>query len=332
MVTQRDIANALKVSRITVSKALNNYNDISSDMKDKVRRKAEELGYIPHFHAKSLHSTKTHTLGVVVPNLYNSFFAHAIHGILERAKKYNYHVILTVSQENTSIEKENILTLLSMRVDGILIACSRSIVDHSIFETVLNTNTALVFFDRGAPDNRYSFVGINDRIAAFSIVNYAIEAGYKKIGHIGSGKDIAIGYQRKLGFLDSLKIHSIRNNKNWVIDGGFLKDDGYLGMKKILKQKEIPEVVFIANDRLAHGAYEACKEAGLNIPNDIRIIAFGHKEFADMMNPTLSIIDVSPTTIGSKAVDVVIDLIKGKISDKKQVFIPYNIIIQNSFI
>ncbi len=330
IIKQKDIAEALKISRITVSKALRDYDDISAETKERVKKKAKELGYIPHSHASTFRSNVTKTIGVVVPNVYNSFFGNIIHGILERAKHYNYHIILTVSQENEKIEKENILSLLSMRIDGLLIAISRDSSDHSIFDTIAQTETPLVFFDRGVPKSRYPFVGIDDKAAAYQLVDYAINSGYRKIGHIGGGKSIPIGFQRKAGYLDALRKNSIPLESKWVMEGGFSEKDGYLGMKTIIEQNEIPEVIFTANDLIAKGVYRACEEADLKIPEDINIIGFGHNEYAMMMTPSLSIIDVSPSDIGQTSIDVIMNLISGEKNICVQNYIPFNLKINKS--
>ena len=128
-ITQKDIAYKLGVTRITISKALSDSSDISLEMRENVKRIAQEMGYIPDYTARNLHRSKTNTIGVVVPDISNSFFSFAIDGIMDAAVKHGYHVMLTVSRENADIEKENIITLLAHRVDGLLIAVSKDTTD-----------------------------------------------------------------------------------------------------------------------------------------------------------------------------------------------------------
>jgi LacI family transcriptional regulator len=330
LITQSDIAKVLKVSRITVSKALNDHNDISQKMKLKVRNTAKQLGYIPHFHAKNLHSNRTHTIGVVVPDVSNSFFSFAIHGILDAAKTYGYHIILTVSQEDAANEEENIMTLLSMRVDGLLVAISKETRDRKIFDIVKNTETALVLFDRKLPELEIPMVGIDDEMAAFQLVEHMIKAGYSSIGHISGSTSISIGYRRKLGYVKAMNLHGLIVNDDWIIEGGFSKKDGYTGMQTLLERGPLPEAIFMANDRIAQGAYMAIKEAGLNIPGDVGITAFGHSEFAQLLSPPLTIVHTSPDELGKRAMELLVDVIRGEKEIKLNNDLPFELQIRDS--
>jgi LacI family transcriptional regulator len=184
-ITQKDIAKELGVTRITVSKALSQSSDISFEMRKKVQQLASARGYVPNHAAWNLHRKKTNTIGVVVPDVSNSFFSFAIHGIMDMATKHGYHVMLTVSRENPDIEKENILTLLSHRVDGLLVAVSKDTKDTTVFETVKKMNIPLVFFDRTIEEIGFSSISINDRKASADLVEYAIGCGYRNIAHLG---------------------------------------------------------------------------------------------------------------------------------------------------
>jgi LacI family transcriptional regulator len=312
-ITQRDIANELGVTRITVSKALSNSSDISLDMRENVKRIAREMGYIPNHNARNLHHNKTNTIGVVVPDVSNSFFSFAIDGIMDSAAKHGYHVMLTVSRENANIEKENILTLLSHRVDGLLVAISKDTTDRTIYDTVKKREVPLVFFDRAMEGNEFSSVGIDDRTAALNLVAYVVKRGYKKIAHLAGTLTIGIGRDRHSGYLDALKKFNIPMKEDWIICEGFDKTSGYNGCRKLLERDTRPEVIFASNDRIAQGAYIAIKEAGLKIPEDIGVVALGHREFAELLSPTLTIIDSSPEVLGQIATEVLVDEMTGPI-------------------
>jgi LacI family transcriptional regulator len=319
IVKQSDIAKLLNVSRITVSKALNDHSDISVDMKRKVRETAKQLGYIPHFHASHLHGNKTQTIGVVIPDVSNSFFSFVIHGIMDAAQESNHHIILTVSRESAHIEHENIMTLLSMRVDGLLVAISKETQDTSIFETVKRTETPLVFFDRAIEDFGFSVVGIDDYDAAKRMVQYLVDCGYRNIAHLVGSSKIHIGRDRCQGYLDVLTANGIPVRDEWIIEGGFSRRDGYIACQKLLQAEERPEAIFVANDRVAQGAYAALKEAGLRIPDDIGVAGFGHSEFADLLTPSLSIINVAPDQLGRQAMQLLAQEInaEGQIQTQK---------------
>ncbi len=315
-ITQNDIAKILNVSRITVSKALRDHPDISRGMKERIRQVAEELGYIPNMTATSLHTRRSGTIGVVVPDVTNSFFSFAIHGIMDEATRHGYHIILTVSRENVDIERENIRNLLSLRVEGLLVAVSKETQKNSIFEKIKKNNVPLVFFDREIENSGFSSVGIDDRSAATRIVEYAVQQGYTRIAHLAGSSRSAIGRQRLAGYLSVLRKYDLPVNQHWIIEGGFDRTSGYQGFKKILKHGDLPEVVFAANDRIAQGTYEAIAEAGLTIPDDIGVIALGHTEFAKVLSPTLTIIHVSPQELGRKAMELLARQIEEGIPEK----------------
>jgi len=304
--TQKDIAEKLGVTRVTVSKALNDYPDISESMRRKVRQVAVEAGYIVDHGARSLQQRKTNTIGVVIPEVSNSFFSFVIHGIMDAAATHGYRVILTVSRENPTIERQNVLTLLSHRIDGMLVAISKDTDDASEFEPVRKMDVPLVFFDRTINDSGFSSVRIDDRRAARQIVEFAIAHGYRNIAHLAGSQTVAIGRERLAGYEEALQNHNIALRKEWIVAGDFDRLSGYTGLKRILGMKDLPEIVFAANDRIAQGAYAAIKEAKLRIPDDIGVIALGHSEFAEILSPSLTIIDSPPDILGSKAMEILV--------------------------
>ena len=310
-VTQKDIAKGLGVTRITVSKALSNSSDISAEMRKKVQQAAQDMGYIPNHTARNLHRNKTNTIGVVVPDVSNSFFSYAIGGIMDSAANHGYHIILTVSRESADIERENILTLLSHRVDGLLVAITQNTIDKTIYETVKKRNVPLVFFDRALEGIDFSSVGIDDKTAAANLIAYTVECGYKHIAHLAGSQTVAIGRDRLAGYMEALKKYGIPIEKDFIVYGGFDKSSGYGGCRKLLEQGRRPEVIFASNDRIAQGAYQAIAEAGLKIPADIGVVALGHSEFAELLSPTLTIIDSSPEILGKQAMEELVHEMSG---------------------
>jgi LacI family transcriptional regulator len=310
IINQAEIARQLNVSRATVSKALKGTPDISDEMKRRVRELAEKMNYIPHYHARGLHSHKTRTIGVVVPDISNTFFAYAVDGIMDVAVRSGYHVILAVSREQSDIERTNILNLLSMRVDGLMIAVSKETRNAQIFEKVRRSDIPLVFFDRIMENQGSGFVGIDDRGAARKLIDFVVRSGYRKIGHLAGSSVLRIGKDRLSGYLDSLKRHHIPIRNEWIIEGGFERQDGFNGFRKIWNCRERPDVIFAANDHIALGAYDAIREKGLAIPDDVGVVAFGHHEFAKITSPSMTIINVDPYDLGKKAMDLILGCVR----------------------
>ena len=310
-ITQQDIADKLNVSRITVSKALRDHPDISAEMKEKVRKAVEEMGYSPNLIAKQLTLQKTFTLGIVVPDLENSFFSYLVDSIIDAATERDYHIILTVSREKEEFEKSNIRNLISMRVDGLLVCVSQYTSDPDIFEYAGRMKIPLVFFDRAMMGIGFSYVVFNDKCGTMDAINHIIAGGYRKLAHFAGYSNISIGIERCNGFKEALLKNGIKVRDEWIIEGGYEIDDGFRAFEKLKLIGELPEIILAVNDRVALGAYKAIRRAGLKIPDDIGIIGYGFSETAQLFSPTLSIINQDPRKMGRIAANLLIDEIQG---------------------
>jgi len=315
--TQTDIARKLNVTRITVSKALRNHPDISQEMKKKVLETAEELGYIPNLVAQNLTSKRTFTIGVVIPDLENSFFAYAADSIIDASTEKNYSVFVTVSRESQAGEKLNIQKLIGMRVDGLLVCVSQETSNPHIFNHIKKLNVPLVFFDRQLEGLNFPSITFNDRKGAVAALEKIIDEGYTKIAHVAGYSNISIGKERCRGFKQALKNKGVEINLNWIIEGGFEVADGYKAFMKIYRSNNLPEIILSVNDRAALGVYKAAKEVGVRIPEDIGIAAFGFNEIAQTFTPSLSIINQNPRQIGLAATNMLIQEIEHNYTDIK---------------
>lgn len=310
-VTQQDIADSLNVSRITVSKALRNHPDISAEMKEKVKNAVEELGYSPNLIAKQLTQRKTFTLGIVIPDLENSFFAYLVDSIIDTSTERDYRIILTVSREKEDLERNNIRNLIGMRVDGLLVCVSQKTSDYKIFEHARKMKIPLVFFDRAIRGLGFSHVAFDDRIGALQALNLLISRGYTNIAHFAGYQATSIGKERCNGYREALGNNGIPVREDWIIEGGYEIEDGIRAFEKLRRSGKLPQIIFAVNDRVALGAYKAIRKAGLTIPDDIGILGYGFSETAHLFSPTLSIINQDPRKMGTIAANLLIDEIQG---------------------
>jgi LacI family transcriptional regulator len=281
-------------------------------MKKKIGIAARKMGYVPNLIARQLNSRRTFTIGVVVPDLENSFFSYIVDSMIDYATERNYYVILTVSREKENIEKQNIENLIGMRVDGLLVCLSEETIDKHIFSAVEKMKIPLVFFDRAFENMKFSRVVFNDRNGAANILDRIINEGYTKIAHFAGYSKTNIGQERLDGFLEALEKNKISINKDWIIEGGFELKDGYDSFKKLISLGNLPEVIFAVNDRVALGVYKAAKEAGLNIPDDIGIFGYGFNEITDSFDPQLTVINQDPRKMGIETIKLLIDEIENK--------------------
>jgi len=316
-VRQSDIAKKLNISRVTVSKALRDHPDISSAMKKKISALSKKMGYVPNQIARQLNSRRTFTIGVVIPDLENSFFSYIADSIIDYASEYGYYVILTVSREKSDIEKKNIENLIGMRVDGLLVCLSQQTADMNVFKTVEKMKIPLVFFDRAFEAMKFSRVVFKDKYGGKNSLNHIIQEGYTKIAFFAGYSNTNIGRERTEGYIEALTKNKIPIRKEWILEGGFELNDGYDSFKKLNGSGNLPQVIFCVNDRVALGAYKAIKEAGLKIPEDIGIFAYGFSEITDFFNPQLTVINQDPRKMGMEAVKLLIKEIESKTKSGK---------------
>ena len=304
-----DLAKKLRVSKVTISKALRNHPDISEETKIKVKELAERIGYVPNFMAKNLSARKSNIIGLVVPKIAHFFFGSIIESIYNTAFENNYETVITVSQESSEREKKHLQSLLSMRVDGLIVSITEQTKDCSMFERIIQSNIPLVFIDRVPPIKNVPSVTVNDKKGAYSAVDHFIKQGMNEIGHVGGYSHVNIGKARLNGFIEAMKDNHIPINKDWVIEGGFGEEDGYKAFKTIFTSGTLPKAIFAVTYPVAIGIYEAATELGIKIPQDIQITCFGNNTFKHTVPSVFNFIDQPTTELGRNSVQLLLDLI-----------------------
>jgi LacI family transcriptional regulator len=305
-----DLAKKLKVSKVTISKALRNHPDISPAMTKKVKDLADKLGYMPNSLARNLSSRKSNTIGLVVPKIAHVFFASVIESIYNEAFQNNYEIILTVSQEQWERERKHILSLLAMRVDGIIISVTEHTKDVSIFKKVKDLGVPLLFFDRVPSISNISSITCDDKEGAFDAVEYAVKNGYTKIAHLGGYHYINIGKQRYEGFKEAMNKYKMPINKNWVTQGGFGEEDGYYGFMRMYRKGSLPQYILAVTYPVALGMRNAAASLGIKIPGDIEVTCFGKSMFVKQLPSFFNFVDQPTREMGQDAIQTMLQMIK----------------------
>jgi len=327
-VTLDDIARQLKVSKVTVSKALRDHPDIGSATKREVQALAAKLGYVPNFMARNLSARSSRTIGLVVPKLAHYFFATCIESIYNAANASQYDIIMTVSQENPEYELKHIQTLLAMRVEGLLVSVTENTTDTSIFQDIKKRGVPIVFFDRIPFGLESNYVVTDDRAAAARLTNYVIQAGYRKIAHFAGYSHTNIGYERQTGFRQALSDNNLPIREDLIIEGGFGERAGYEALKKVAETKDLPELIFAVTFPVALGIFEAASELGLKIPGDIDLVCFGGGQFNRYLSPALTFMDQPASAIGEKAFNLLLDeLHSSERRSEQHIVIPSQLVI-----
>jgi len=327
-ITLHDIARKLGVTKVTISKALRNHPDISSKTKKLVQETAELMGYVPNYVARNLSAKRSNTIGLVVPKIAHHFFAQAIEEIYDAAFENNYEIIMTVSQENVENEIKHIQTLLSMRVDGLLISVTENTNDHKIFNIVKERGVPLVFFDRIVNDLGFSSVTCNDEQGSYDAIAHLANAGYTKIAHLAGYQHTNIGKNRLNGFLKAVKDYNLEVQDKWIIEGGFDEAAGYKGFNKIMKSQERPEVIFTVTYPVALGMILAAEDMNLSFPEDVQVISFGGSNYNHYIKPSLTFVEQPVEEISRKAFELLLDEINNPETRTQQdIVLPTQIVV-----
>jgi LacI family transcriptional regulator len=306
--TVRRIAQQLGVSTTTASKVLNDHTDIGPTTRARVLARVEQLGYRPNAVARSLSLRRTHTLGVVIPDLMHSFFVEVISAIESISSDRGYGLILCSSGEDAHKERRELEMLRGRQVDGIVVA-SADPANTDVLRRLVALGTAVVMIDRDDhPKLRCHRVLTDDDMVGRLATEHLIAAGRKSIAHL-AGPPFVHARRRTAGYRKALAAHGLRVRPELVIGAGFLESGGYEAMKRLLDARTRVDAVFAANDPTAIGAMKAIWEAGLRVPDDIAVVGAGDIWHGDLLRVPLTTIAWSKDEMGRRAAELMLDQI-----------------------
>src|SRR5580765_7581971 len=299
--TMKRIAGELGVSITTVSKVLNNREDIGHATRARVLAKVAELGYQPNAVARSLTLRRTHTLGVVIPDLMHSFFVEIVAGLEAVASARGYGLLLCSSNEDPAKERQELEMLRQRQVDGIVLGSANASGNTDLLDRLTSLGVTLVMIDRDDhPDVRCDRVVTDDHEVGRLATAHLLAQGRTAIAHI-TGTQVVHAKRRADGYRAALKAAGMKVRTDWVVRGGFKEADGYRGMKKLLAMKPRVDAIFAANDPSAIGAMKAVWDAGLRVPEDVAIVGAGDIALGDLLRVPLTTISWSREDQGKAA-------------------------------
>jgi LacI family transcriptional regulator len=310
--TMKRIAGELGVSITTVSKVLNNRDDIGHATRARVLAKVAELGYQPNAVARSLTLRRTHTLGVVIPDLMHSFFVEIVAGIESVASAQGYGILLCSSNEDPAKERQELDMLRQRQVDGIVLGSANASGNTDLLRQLTSLSVGLVMIDRDDhPDVPCDRVVTDDDEVGRLATAHLLAQGRRAIGHI-TGTAVVHAKRRAAGYRTALRQAGLKVRPEWVVRGGFKEGDGYQGMQKLLVAPKAGRVdaVFAANDPSAIGAMKAIWDAGLRVPDDIAVVGAGDIALGDMLKVPLTTVSWSREDQGKAAAELLLDRIE----------------------
>lgn len=333
-VSLNDIALELNVSKTLVSFVLNERGDekgISKATQKRVREMASKLNYKPNHFARGLRLGKTHTIGLIVADISNKFYAQIASQIEKVASRNNYNLIISSSDENPEKEVALINMLKDRQIDGLIISTTQNNTD--IFTQLHKEKYPFVLIDRNLPRLSSNFVGCDNYSGAFEATSHLIESGYKKLGLLKISPDyLSTISEREAGYREALKTNGIRINNKLIRTINF--EDIRSSVREVLPQLMQPpfsiDAVFSLNNNITVACMEYFNEMNLRIPQDIALVSFDDIELFNFSSPSITAVSQPVRDIGESAVKILLHEIDELSIDKTQVIFPVEVIKRRS--
>jgi LacI family transcriptional regulator len=324
-ITIKTIAKELGVSTSTVSKALRDSHEISSETKEKIQAYANLYNYKPNNLALQLRNQKTKVIGVILPKIVHHFFSTVIMGIEEGANKKGYNIMVCFSNESYKKEVETLKVLSNGSVDGLIVSISNETLENKDFKhfiDLVSEEIPLVLFDRVVDEILCDKVVVDDVGAGYKATKHLIENGRKKIALLTTPNHVNVGTLRRQGYEKALIEAYIKTDKNLIVEIDEKKD-----IKSQIEKvfKEDIDAVFAVNEIYAANSMRIAKEKGLSIPNEISIIGFTDGLISEYSSPSITTIAQHGFTMGIQAVELLIE----RIENETEVYKPKKIVISS---
>lgn len=327
--TIMDVAKRANVSKATVSRVLNDLGGYSEKTKRKVLGVIEELGYHPNAIARGLTNKKTHTIGVLLPNLVSSLATEFLNEIEAVAHKAGSSVIVCHT-ESQGIKTMKYLQLLhEKRIDGLILAST--LVGKEYYEYIKNLGIRTVLLST-VSEHPVPYVTADDHAAAYIATKYLIQKGHKKIGMISGNEEIWIAgghLPRVEGFKDALSDHKISFNENHIVYGRFSFDYGLTGLTDLMRQVPDLTAIYTENDEIACGVLSAAYQLGIKVPHDISVIGMDNSNLCKMVTPPLTSVSLSHREMAEKAANMIFEMIESN-KVETNCIVPHEIVERQS--
>lgn len=302
----RDVARLAGVSISTVSAVLNNSVRVSADREQRVRAATQALDYHPDQIARSLKVGKTNVIGVIVPDITNTFYPEVIRGVESAAGEAGYDVLLCDSNENAAEEQKHLGTLSSRRVDGVLLACC---VNSSAYDTLIRRRFPIVFVDRIPESATEGTVCTDNTEAGYLATRHLIDFGHERIGLLAGHRGLSTHRDRLEGFRKAMQEFHLLVRDEYLSCGGVDIKSGYECGKVMLTLPVPPTAILASNNTLTLGLVKAIRELGIACPEKVSVVAFDDYVWNQNFSPRLTTIAQSVYEIGKRSFEMLLRII-----------------------
>jgi LacI family transcriptional regulator len=332
-VTLKDIARKVGYSVTTVSRALNDYDDVSQETKQLIKRVAQEMGYHPHVIAQSLQRRHTNTVGFIVPAteryLSDPYFLELLAGIGDGAASYDFDLLVSTCKPMDPKERLVYERMVKgRRVDGIVVARTRC--DDERIAYLVSEGFPLIAFGRAASDLDFPYLDVDGEKGVCEAVEYLIGLGHRRIGFITPSMYLMFAEHRLAGYKRALQDSGLEFDPALVVEGNLTQSGGHRRMGELLDLEEPPTAVVTGNDLMAFGAMEAAQERGVIVGRDIAVIGFDDVPLAAYFHPTLTTIRQPIYDIGKMLSQTLIKIINGEELAERQIILQPELVIRES--
>jgi LacI family transcriptional regulator len=323
-----DVAREAGVSLMTVSRAINAKGEINPQTRARVLRVAEEMGYRPSDIARGLATRRTHTLGLVIPDVANPFFSDVARGAEHVAYAAGYNVFLCNTDEDPQRESAVLQSLEEKRVDGIVLCSSR--LDDSELRTVVDCHSAVVLVNRELEENGAGVVLVDDETGGRAVAQHLLQAGHKAVGLLAGPPASRSGHQRARGYRAALAAVGLPYRPDWVRDCSPVVESGQAVAHTLLAAHPELTALECYNDLVAVGALQACADLGRRVPDDVAVAGFDDIMLAALVTPPLTTCRVPRCELGALAMRLLLEQIGGCPQGHRKIVLRPDLVVRAS--
>ncbi|MDB5153197.1 MAG: LacI family DNA-binding transcriptional regulator [Mucilaginibacter sp.] len=311
--TIKEIASILNISVSTVSRALHDHPSIGLATRLKVKNLANELNYEPNQTAILFQKGKTHTIGVILPELSEAFFSTAVSAIEDTAYQRNYTVLLAQSHDNEQTEKQLVEKMKNHRVDGLLVSVAKNTSTFEHFNALKKYNIPVVFFDRVPAIPNIHYVGCNMETGTIEAVSYLLKKGHRAIGMINGPNTLVASGERREGYIKAMIRNRLKFDPSLVVNCDLTEEGTKTALNELLSGKRKPTAIVTFNDYVALFAIKQARRQNIAINTDLEFVSYANLPLINYMDhiPVASV-EQFPYLQGQKATDILLDLLNQK--------------------
>lgn len=329
MSTIREVAERAGVSTMTVSRVVNKSGYTSQETRGRVEAAIVELGYVPNTLARSLRFKRTKTLAFVLTDITNPFFTTLARGVGDAASKQGFNVIFCNTDESESEQAEQLTALVQKRVDGVLLVPACSSAEPVAF--LRDQKVPVVVLDRRVPDCSVDSVRCDSEEGAYQLVKLLLGLGHRRIGILSGPERVSTAQDRVAGYRRAMVEHGIRIEADLIAHGSFTQAGGYEMTQKMLALSPRPTALFAANNFIAIGAYQALRDTGLRVPEDVAMVAFDDLPASMVIEPFFTVAAQPAYEMGRRATELLLKRLTGDNLDAcQEIVLPFDLIVRRS--